>query len=253
MAKARNGAALLVDGDQRRVDLARSQRVGQRTHRFDRSAGVVEENVGTEDRHGRVEFGSANAGDDDAARQLVEVAHAIAVPVVGSKRRIASPGSSSATRSPAKCRRAHRHANDDVPARRLNVEIRVGTGRFAPRDAAAQRRIGNDAHALGTNAQRHAVARQEIHRTFSQEARDGEIGRRVVNALRLAGILEPAIHEHGQLTPHAHRFDVIVGDVKNRARKMLAHAEHFVADRTAQRRVEMRQRLVEQQRRRIGE
>ena len=61
----------------------------------------------------------------------------------------------------------------------------------------------------------------------------------------------PAI-EHDDLVGHGHRLDLVVGDVDHRRLQLLVQLADLEPHVDAQRRIEVRQRLVEQERRRLA-
>ena len=134
----------------------------------------------------------------------------------------------------------------------VDLEIRVGTGALATHDAPRQPAVFCNADTLGTNADDGTVLLEEVHRTFAQKTRHPKRSRVIEDALRLAGILDASVNEYGDAVADAHCFGVIVGYIENRAGETLPNADHGVANRTAQRRIDVRKRLVEQQRGRIG-
>ncbi len=173
------------------------------------------------------------------------------VPSAGSKRRTRSIGKVERDSVADSRRLGGRNANRERTVRRLHVEKCVGAGIFAPQNASADRTVGGQPNALGPNPGDSSAIFKEIHRTLAEKARDAYRTWRIVNALRFTGIFDSTVHEHREQIADAHRFDVIVRDVEDRTGKPLTNADDFIAHGASQRRIEMRQRLVEQQCERI--
>ena len=79
------------------------------------------------------------------------------------------------------------------------------------------------------------------------------VARRVEDVARRAGLLDPAVvHDHDQVGER-HRLFLAVGDVDEGDAELALEALQLGAHLDAQERVERRQRLVEEQDRRIGD
>ena len=92
----------------------------------------------------------------------------------------------------------------------------------------------------------------EVHRRRADEGRDEEIDRLVVEHLGLVHLLDrPVAHDRHAL-PERHRLDLVVGDVDGRHAETLVQARELGAHPDAQLRVEVRERLVHQERGRLA-
>ena len=89
---------------------------------------------------------------------------------------------------------------------------------------------------------------REVHLRRSDEAADEEVGRPVVEHLRRVALLEvPVAHDRDAIA-HRHRLDLVVRDVDGRRAELLAQAGQVGPHLHAQLGVEVRQRLVHQER-----
>ena len=97
------------------------------------------------------------------------------------------------------------------------------------------------------------VALDEVHRGRADERRDEEVRGLVVEARRNVDLLNAAVAHHRDTVAERHRLDLVVRDVDRRradpAVKLLQRGAH----RHAQLRVEVRERLVHQERRRLAD
>ena len=115
------------------------------------------------------------------------------------------------------------NANDDVyraASRRRDMRPRRSfrAARSRPRKRAVRRQL----ECARDECRRSLPSSvEEIHRTLAEKSRDGERAGRVVDALRFADILDAPLDEHREHVADAHRLDVIVRDVENRAREAL--------------------------------
>ena len=91
-------------------------------------------------------------------------------------------------------------------------------------------------------------AAQEVHRRRADEARHEHVGRLVVELLRRADLLQPAVAHDRDAVAHRHRLGLVVGDVQRRRPELLVQARDVRAHLDAQLGVEVRQRLVHQER-----
>ena len=88
--------------------------------------------------------------------------------------------------------------------------------------------------------------RNEVHRRAADDGRDEAVGRPVVDVLRRRHLLDHALAQHRDAVGHAHRLDLVVGDVDEGAAEVALHVLELGAHLQAQQGVEGRQRLVEQ-------
>ena len=91
-------------------------------------------------------------------------------------------------------------------------------------------------------------AREEVHRRAADEAGDEQVGGPRVQLLRLGDLLELALAHDGHPLPERHRLDLVVGDVDRRHADLLVQEADLGAHLRAQLRVEVRQRLVHEER-----
>ena len=82
----------------------------------------------------------------------------------------------------------------------------------------------------------------------ADEARDEAVGGTVVDLLRRGHLHQPAVAQHDDAVGERQRLVLVVGDEQRRDVLPLLDAPDLVAHRQPRRRVERRQRLVEQQR-----
>ena len=83
-------------------------------------------------------------------------------------------------------------------------------------------------------------------------AGDERVGRAVVDVVGRPDLLHLTVRHHAQPVAQRHRLHLIVGDVDRRHRKLAVQALEVAADLVAQLRIEIRQRLVEQERLRLA-
>ena len=91
-----------------------------------------------------------------------------------------------------------------------------------------------------------------VHRRRADEAGDEQAVRPVVELERRADLRDRAAVEHDDLVGHGHRLDLIVGDVDHRRLERLVQLADLDPHLHAQRRVEIGERLVEQERLRLA-
>ena len=90
-------------------------------------------------------------------------------------------------------------------------------------------------------------AGNEIHRRRADEAGDEARARRVVELVRRTDLLDHAVVHDDHAIGERHRLDLVVGDVDGRGAHLLVHPLDLDAHLHAQLRVEVGQRLVEQE------
>ena len=91
-----------------------------------------------------------------------------------------------------------------------------------------------------------------VHRRAADEAADEEVDGAVVERLRVGDLLELALAHDGDAVAHRHRLDLVVRDVDRRHAEVALEAGDLGAHLHAQLRVEVRERLVHQERRRLA-
>ena len=92
---------------------------------------------------------------------------------------------------------------------------------------------------------------QEIHRRRADEASDEAGARLLVDLHRRADLLDAALVHHHDARRHRHRFHLVVGDEDHGGLHALVQAGQLDARAAAQRRVEVGERFVEQERLRL--
>ena len=107
-------------------------------------------------------------------------------------------------------------------------------------------------HEAGRARRRSTSAAQKVHGRRAHEARDEHVGRVVVELLRRGGLLEPAVAHDRDAVAHRHRLGLVVRDVERRRAELLVQAREVRAHLDAQLGVEVRQRLVHQERLRLA-
>ena len=93
----------------------------------------------------------------------------------------------------------------------------------------------------------------EIHRGAADEARDEEVRRASVQLLRGGDLLQDALAKHGDTVAHRHCLDLVVGDVDRRGVDLPLDAGDLRAHLDSELRVEIRERLVHQERLRVAD
>ena len=96
-----------------------------------------------------------------------------------------------------------------------------------------------------------AVVRDDVHRRRADKCRDKEIGGVVVDFCRRPHLTNLSLVDDGDAVTHAHRLDLVVGHVDGGEADALLKLPDLLAGRGAQFGVEVRKRLVEQQRGRL--
>jgi hypothetical protein len=94
---------------------------------------------------------------------------------------------------------------------------------------------------------------REIHGRRPDEARDEEVLGPVVDLRGRADLLQDAVPQHRDPVAHRHRLDLVVGDVDRRDAEPLLQRLDLTAHLHAQLRVEVRERLVHQERLRLAD
>jgi hypothetical protein len=130
-------------------------------------------------------------------------------------------------------------------------------GTHAHRDrlgrARAQLRGNRYAHARAqVDLVAHALAREEIHRRRADEARHEKRRRIVVDVDRAADLLDRALVHHDHAVGERHRLDLVVGHEDAGGLQLPVQLLDLQAHLHAQLRVEVGQRLVEQERGRLA-
>ena len=92
-----------------------------------------------------------------------------------------------------------------------------------------------------------AVSAEQVHRRAADEARDEEVRRAAVDVLRLPDLLDSAVRHHDDPVTERHRLDLVVGDVDRRDAQALVDPLQLRAHLDAELRVEVRQRLVQEE------
>ena len=91
--------------------------------------------------------------------------------------------------------------------------------------------------------------REEVHRRRADEGSDEQVVRSVVEITGSIALFDPAAVEHGNAVAHRHRLDLIVRDVDRCGLELALQPADLGAHLHAQLGVEVRQRLVHQERR----
>ena len=141
------------------------------------------------------------------------------------------------------------HGRHAAPERELDV-----LGPHAQRAARAVGRqhrgtVGSGDH----GAARTGRERQQVHRRRADEAGDERVRRAFVEIDRRRGLLDPAAVQQHDLVGHRHRLDLIVRDVDHRDAQRALQVADLGAHVLPQLRIEIRQRLVHQADRRLGD
>jgi hypothetical protein len=91
------------------------------------------------------------------------------------------------------------------------------------------------------------AAAEQVHRRAADERRDEHVRRRAVDLLRRAELQQVAAVHHGDAVAERHRLDLVVRDVDRRRRPQLVDLPQFGSQLCPELRVQVRQRLVEQE------
>ncbi len=92
---------------------------------------------------------------------------------------------------------------------------------------------------------------EQVHRRRTDERGNEHVDRVVVEVLRRVDLLEVAVLEHRHSVAHRHCLDLVVGDVHRGDREFALQGGDLGTHLHAQLRVEVRQRLVHQERGRL--
>ncbi len=145
-------------------------------------------------------------------------------------------GQSGSARGPSNANAVGPHAED-------HLARRAAQGR-------ARRQLDlvlGEAGAATLDARRH-----EVHRGRADERGDEQVARAAEEDLGDVALLDDAVAQDGHAVAQGHRLDLVVGDVDGRRAQPLVQARELGAHRGAQLGVEVRQRLVEQERPRLA-
>src|SRR5882672_9554125 len=152
-------------------------------------------------------------------------------------------------------RMALAHHRGDVHAAHLAEDLRVGAGGLDHHHLGGEA-VGGDVEVLGAHAEEHVAAvallGQEVHRRRAAGAGDVVVRWVVVEMERGAELLDPPVVHHHGLVGHGHRLVLVVGDVDRSGPQALVQRLDLGAHRDAQLRVEVGQRLVEQEHLRLA-
>ena len=107
--------------------------------------------------------------------------------------------------------------------------------------------------APGTTSRPSSItAVEQVHRRRADEGRDEGVARRVVDRVRRADLHQPALVQHPDPVAHRHRLDLVVGDEEEGGAERALQVLQLRAQHLAQLGVEVRQRLVHQEHRRVA-
>ena len=124
--------------------------------------------------------------------------------------------------------------------------------------------VGRDVAGAPGLGERHAEAREqhgvigerrvdEVHRRRADERGDEEVPRLAIEHLRRVDLLHGAVAHHGHARAERHRLDLVVRDVDRRHAEPLVQPRQLGAHVDAELRVEVRERLVHQERGRLAD
>ena len=99
---------------------------------------------------------------------------------------------------------------------------------------------------------RSSLRLEHVHRRAADEAADEEVDRVVVQLLRRRHLLQLALAHHGDAVAHRHRLDLVVRDVDRGHAEVVLEPADLRAHLHAQLGVEVRERLVHQERLRLA-
>ena len=208
----------------------------------------------------------------------VDHRRATADSVPASNRWMRSRSTAARTCSPISQRRRRRRLDDDPLIADLDVDERAVAQRLDRVDPAVERRrlvARLQRQVLGAHAeQRRAIAlehepgirqrpsgpleppvgraRQQVHARRADERGDPAVRRAVVDLRRRADLLDGPVPQHGEPVGHRHRLDLVVGHVQERPSQRPVDAGELGAHLHAQLEVQVRQRLVHQERARVA-
>ena len=110
-----------------------------------------------------------------------------------------------------------------------------------------------EAEAAAARERREAVlgavepGRHDVHRRRAEETRDEHARRTAIDLERRADLRDPAVVHDADAVAERHRLDLVVGDVDHRRFEPAMELRDLLAGRGAQARVEVRERLVEEE------
>ena len=135
-------------------------------------------------------------------------------------------------------------------APRLDLVLQLGRAEHLGRE--------RDVDVLAAEAPAAAVGRleravDEVHRRGAQERGDEHVRGAPVDVLRRADLLQHAVAHHGDPVPHRHRLDLVVGHVHRRDAEPRVQLDQLQPGLDPQLRVEVRERLVHQERIRLAD
>ena len=102
-------------------------------------------------------------------------------------------------------------------------------------------------HVFGAEADKPAVARDQVHRRRADESGYESVRRPVIDLIRRSYLLQPAEVQDGDPVAEPHRLDLVVRDVDGRGGQALLELLELEARRGAELGVEVGERLVEQE------
>src|SRR5215831_10701858 len=105
---------------------------------------------------------------------------------------------------------------------------------------------------LWAEAQGSAVPLDQVHRRRSEKRCNELICRMLVDFCGGSDLPQLAVVDHRNAVPHSHGFDLIMGDIDRRRAHGLLKMLKITAGARAQFRVEVRQRLIEEENRRLA-
>ena len=153
-------------------------------------------------------------------------------------------------------RTSARDTGDQAEAVHAEVHVRLVAGRLDELD----RRLHvarADADVLGADADLGVVrcrrangpasGRQEVHRRAADERGDEAVRRPAVEPVRIGDLLQLAGAQHGDPVAERERLDLVVRDVEHRPADALVQRLQLGARRRPQLRVEVRERLVQEE------
>ena len=115
-----------------------------------------------------------------------------------------------------------------------------------------ERHFGGERNDLDRVAVALDLARQDVHGRRAHKRRDETIGGMLVNRSRRPALKHPAAFEDDDLFAHQQGFGLVVRHMDQRRAEAPMQVDHLFAQARAQRRVETRERLVEQDHARLA-
>src|SRR5262249_16367477 len=89
--------------------------------------------------------------------------------------------------------------------------------------------------------------RNEVHRRRADEAGDEFVGRPVIEIEWTALLFDDPLPHDDDMVSHGHGLDLVMGDIDRRGMQPIVQGTDFLTHMDAQRRIEIRQRLVEKE------